>query len=188
MIMKLAVLLLLFVALSMPSPAFDADRLNWGKNDTGPFVQEADALDVGELKVPDDLYIYYSSGACHAEWGRTNIWIDAKGDGLYESGSGILVFFDSRMRQLMDLKIFMDCDADIRFVRRLKRDMRDRGRSVESVIDQYLSTVRPMHLQFVEPTRRYAGIVLAGDGSNDADMESIIGRIHSFWAASGQSK
>ena len=101
---------------------------------------------------------------------------------------GILVLFESRIRQLMDLKIFMDCDADIRFVRRLKRDMSERGRSVESVIEQYLSTVRPMHLQFVEPCRHYADAILAGDGSNDADIESIIGRIWSFLASSGQNR
>lgn len=95
---------------------------------------------------------------------------------------GILVFFDSRMRQLMDLKIFMDCDADIRFVRRLNRDMHDRGRSVESVIEQYISTVRPMHLQFVAPSMRNADIILAGDGANDADIESIAERIRSFLA------
>ncbi len=96
---------------------------------------------------------------------------------------GILVLFDSRMRQYMDLKIFMDCEADIRFVRRLRRDMTNRGRSAESVVEQYLSTVRPMHLQFVEPSRRYADIILAGDGSGDASMESIIERIRSFLAA-----
>jgi len=95
---------------------------------------------------------------------------------------GILVLFDSRMRRCMDLKIFMDCDADIRFVRRLRRDMKDRGRSVESVVEQYLSTVRPMHLQFVEPSRRYADIIFAGDGSGDADMESITERVRSFLA------
>jgi len=101
---------------------------------------------------------------------------------------GILVFHDPRMRQLMDLKIFMDCDADIRFVRRLMRDIHDRGRSVESVVEQYLCTVRPMHLQFVEPSRRYADVVLAGDGSKGADMESITGRIHSFLATYSQTK
>ena len=95
---------------------------------------------------------------------------------------GILVFFEAQMRRLMDLKIFMDCDADIRFVRRLKRDMHDRGRSVESVVEQYMSTVRPMHLQFVEPSRIHADIVLAGDRFNDVDVESIAGKIRSFLA------
>lgn len=101
---------------------------------------------------------------------------------------GILVFFDFRMRQLMDLKIFVDCDADIRFVRRLKRDMHDRGRSVESVVEQYMSTVRPMHQKFVEPSRHYADIILAGDGSNNADIESITGRILSFLATLSQNQ
>lgn len=101
---------------------------------------------------------------------------------------GILVLSDSRMRPLMDLKIFMDCDADIRFVRRLRRDIHHRGRSAESVVEQYLSTVRPMHLQFVEPSRRYADIIIAGDGSGDADMESIAERIRSFLAAPGPTR
>jgi uridine kinase len=67
---------------------------------------------------------------------------------------GILVFYDARMRRLMDIKIFVDCDADIRFIRRLERDLRERGRCVESVMEQYVTTVRPMHLQFVEPSMR----------------------------------
>jgi uridine kinase len=89
---------------------------------------------------------------------------------------GILIFCDERLRRLMDLKVFLDCDADIRFARRLKRDLQERGRSVDSVIEQYLTTVRPMHLQFVEPTRRYADIILPEDG---AGIDLILGRIHS---------
>jgi uridine kinase len=93
---------------------------------------------------------------------------------------GILVFFDERMRGLMDLKIFVDCDADVRFARRLKRDLHERGRSVDSVIEQYLTAVRPMHLKFVEPTRRYADIILPEGGLNEADIDLIIGKIRSF--------
>jgi uridine kinase len=94
---------------------------------------------------------------------------------------GILIFFDERLRRLMDLKIFMDCDADIRFTRRLKRDLRERGRSVNSVIEQYLATVRPMHLQFVEPSRRYADIILAERDLNGSGIDCIIGKIRSFF-------
>jgi uridine kinase len=90
---------------------------------------------------------------------------------------GILVFFDERMLRLMDLKIFMDCDADVRFARRLRRDLHERGRSVDSVIEQYLTTVRPMHLQFVEPTRRYADIILPEGGLKEAGIDLIIGKI-----------
>ena len=93
---------------------------------------------------------------------------------------GILVFFEDRMRQLMDMKIFVDCDADIRFTRRLMRDIQERGRSVESVIDQYVSTVRPMHLEFVAPSRRYADVILSGERFNDRDVEFVTDKIRSF--------
>ncbi len=95
---------------------------------------------------------------------------------------GILVFFDAGMRKLMDLKIFVDTDADIRFIRRLERDIRSRGRSVESVIEQYLTTVRPMHLQFVVPTMRYADIILPEGGFNEAAIDLITGKIRSVLA------
>jgi uridine kinase len=93
---------------------------------------------------------------------------------------GILVFFDAEMRSLMDLKIFVDCDADIRFIRRLERDIHARGRSAESVIEQYLSTVRPMHLQFVAPTMRHADIILPEGGFNDVAIDLITGKIRSI--------
>ncbi len=92
---------------------------------------------------------------------------------------GILVFWNERMRRLMDIKIFVDCDADIRFIRRLGRDLRERGRSVESVIEQYITTVRPMHLQFVEPTMRYADIILPEGGLNEVGIDLITGKIRS---------
>jgi len=92
---------------------------------------------------------------------------------------GILVFFDAQMRSLMDIKIFVDCDADIRFIRRLERDFRERGRSVESVIEQYNATVRPMHLQFVEPARRYADIIIPEGGFNEVGIDLITAKIRS---------
>lgn len=92
---------------------------------------------------------------------------------------GILIFYDARMRSLMDLKIFVDCEADIRFVRRLERDIRVRGRTVESVIEQYLTTVRPMHLQFVEPCMRYADKIIPEGGFNEAAIDLITGKLRS---------
>jgi uridine kinase len=77
---------------------------------------------------------------------------------------GILIFADENLRRIINLKIFVDTDADIRFIRRLRRDVADRGRTVESVIDQYLTTVRPMHLEFVEPTKRYADLIIPEGG------------------------
>ena len=84
----------------------------------------------------------------------------------------------------MDLKIFVDTDADIRFIRRLDRDVHERGRSVESIITQYMTTVRPMHLQFVEPSKRYADIIIPEGGFNDVGIDLITGKIKSFLARS----
>src|SRR5207237_10592589 len=79
---------------------------------------------------------------------------------------GILIFAESALRQLFDVRIFVDTDADIRFIRRLRRDVAERGRSVESVIHQYLTSVRPMHLEFVEPSKRYADVIIPEGGHN----------------------
>ncbi len=95
---------------------------------------------------------------------------------------GILVFADERLRDLMDIKIYVDTAADIRFIRRLLRDIKERGRSVESVIEQYQSTVRPMHMQFVEPSKEYADIIIPEGGHNDVAMEMVIGRIERLLA------
>jgi uridine kinase len=95
---------------------------------------------------------------------------------------GILVFDLPRLRGLMDLKIFVDADADIRFIRRLDRDVHERGRSVESIINQYLTTVRPMHLQFVEPSKRYADIIIPEGGYNEVGIDLITEKIKSILA------
>jgi len=90
---------------------------------------------------------------------------------------GILLFADERLREMFDLKIFVDTEADVRFIRRLRRDIEERGRSLESIIDQYLKTVRPMHFEFVEPTKRYADVILPRGGQNTAGIEVIAARI-----------
>jgi len=89
---------------------------------------------------------------------------------------GILVLYEPELRELMDLKVYVDTDADLRIVRRLERDMNERGRSFESVQDQYLTTVRPMHLQFVEPSKRYADIVIP-EGYNLGAVSTVISMI-----------
>ncbi len=86
---------------------------------------------------------------------------------------GILLFVDPRVRELCDVKVFVDADADIRLIRRLRRDMRSRGRPLNEIIDQYLSTVQPMHLQFVEPSKRYADIIVPRGGHNAIAIEMI---------------
>ena len=93
---------------------------------------------------------------------------------------GILVLEDSELRRMMDIKIYVDADADVRFIRRLNRDLRERGRSIESVVDQYMSTVRPMHLQFVEPSKRYADIIIPEGGHNRVALDTIIARIRAM--------
>jgi len=93
---------------------------------------------------------------------------------------GILIFADPELRELMDVRIFVDTDADIRFIRRLKRDMEQRGRTLESVIHQYLNTVRPMHLEFVEPSKRYADIIIPEGGYNQVALDMLVARIRSM--------
>ncbi len=90
---------------------------------------------------------------------------------------GILIFTEAALRDLFDVKIFVDTDADIRFIRRLQRDIAERGRTMESVITQYLTTVRPMHLEFVEPSKRYADVVIPEGGLNEVAMDMVIARI-----------
>jgi uridine kinase len=90
---------------------------------------------------------------------------------------GILIFVDKPLRDLMDVKLYVDTDADLRLIRRLQRDIRERERTLESVIRQYLETVRPMHLEFVEPSKRYADIIIPAGGFNAAAIEMIVARI-----------
>jgi uridine kinase len=95
---------------------------------------------------------------------------------------GILVFVDARLRDAMDMKIFVDTDADIRVFRRIRRDMEHRGRSFESIRDQYYKTVRPMHLQFVEPSKRWADLIIPEGGNNKVALDLIISKLESVLA------
>ena len=90
---------------------------------------------------------------------------------------GILIFADKRLRDLMDVKIYVDADADIRLLRRLARDINERGRSLQSVIDQYIATVRPMHLEFVEPSKRYADVIIPEGGFNEVAIDMVASRL-----------
>lgn len=98
---------------------------------------------------------------------------------------GILIFADKTLREMMDVKIFVDTDADIRFIRRLERDIAERGRTMESVIRQYLETVRPMHLEFVEPSKRYADIIIPEGGFNTIAIDMVVARIEALLQESG---
>ena len=90
---------------------------------------------------------------------------------------GILIFADSRLLEQMDIKVFVDTPDDIRFIRRLRRDIAERGRTVESVIEQYLVTVRPMHMQFVEPSKREADVIIPEGGHNLVSIDLLSGKI-----------
>jgi uridine kinase len=93
---------------------------------------------------------------------------------------GILIFVDAVLRKLCDVKIFVDTAADIRFIRRLQRDIEERGRTTTSVVRQYLDTVRPMHLEFVEPSKRYADVIIPEGGLNTVAMDMVVARLESL--------
>ena len=96
---------------------------------------------------------------------------------------GILVLADPRLRALFDLKIYVDTDADMRLLRRLQRDIEERGRSFDSVRDQYYASVRPMHLQFVEPSKRWADVIVPEGGDNRAAIELLVGKVEHVLAS-----
>jgi uridine kinase len=90
---------------------------------------------------------------------------------------GILLFSDPRVRDLCDVKVFVDADADVRLIRRIRRDIAKRGRPLDEILDQYLTTVQPMHLQFVEPSKRYADVIVPRGGHNTIAIEMIVAKI-----------
>ena len=98
---------------------------------------------------------------------------------------GILILDDERLRNLMDIKVFVDTDSDIRIIRRIKRDMEERGRTLDSVIDQYLATVKPMYHQFVEPTKRYADIIVPEGGQNHVAIDLLATKVKDVLNARG---
>lgn len=93
---------------------------------------------------------------------------------------GILIFVEKTLRELFNMKIYVDTDPDIRFIRRLKRDLEERNRTMQSVVDQYLNTVRPMHLEFVESSKRYADIIVPQGGLNPVALDMVIARLKSL--------
>jgi uridine kinase len=93
---------------------------------------------------------------------------------------GILIYAEPELRKLFDMKLYVDTDADLRFIRRLQRDIAERGRTPDSVIEQYLATVRPMHLEFVEPSKRYADIIIPEGGQNTVAIEMVVARIETL--------
>ena len=141
--------------------------------DTPLLVQHLDALRAGQ-PVACPTYDY----TVHNRAAETITVVPAK-----VVVEGILIFAEPELRERLDIKIFVDTDADVRILRRIVRDVRDRGRTLESVITQYLTTVKPMHEQFVEPSRKYADIIVLEGGHNLVALDMIMQRIASHIAS-----
>ena len=98
---------------------------------------------------------------------------------------GIMIFTNKEVRDRLDLKVFVDTPDDIRFIRRLTRDIKERGRTLDSVIEQYLTVVRPGHYEFIEPTKQFADIIIPEGGANERALDVLVGFINSILSASG---
>lgn len=141
--------------------------------DTGLFVQHIQALRAGRsVEVPQYDFM------THQRKSETRLHLPTP----VLVVEGILLFSDETIRSLLDLKVFVDTDADIRVLRRVRRDMEHRGRTFESVREQYYQTVRPMHLQFVEPSKRWADIILPEGGHNTVALDLLVTRIKAVLA------
>lgn len=154
-------------------------RLNWDHPDAfdiALFASHLDALGRGEA-IEKPIYDY-ATHSRRAETARVEpadvVVVD-----------GILLLVDERVRQRLDVKVFVDADADIRLVRRIRRDMASRGRPLEEILDQYVSTVRPMHLQFIEPSKRWADVIVPRGGHNTVAIEMILAKIRQRLALAG---
>ena len=128
---------------------------------------------VGQLKAGIEVELPIYDFTHHARTEKT-IHVDACPVILVE---GILIYVEPRLRELFDVRIFVDTDPDIRLIRRIERDITERGRTLESVLHQYQRTVRPMHLEFVEPSKRYADIIIPEGGFNEVALDMVIARI-----------
>ena len=142
--------------------------------DTPLLVQHLDALRAGQA-IECPIYDY----TVHNRAAETTTVTPAKVIVV----EGILIFAEPELRERLDIKLFVDTDADVRILRRIVRDVRDRGRSLESVVNQYLTTVKPMHEQFVEPSRKYADIIVLEGGHNLVALDMIMQRIASHIAS-----
>lgn len=138
--------------------AFDTDLL---------IEQLGDLLEWKAIDIPVYDYVQHTRG-------KQTVHVEPKEVIIVE---GILVLNDPRLRDLMDIKIFVDTDDDIRIIRRIQRDLEERGRSLQSVIDQYLSTVKPMYHQFIEPTKRYADIIVPEGGENQVAIDILVTKV-----------
>ena len=134
------------------------------------------ARHVAALKAGQTIEVPVYDFTRHVRTAKTRR-VEARGVVLVE---GILIFTEPELRRLFDIKIFVDTDADLRFIRRLRRDIEERGRTVDNVIGQYLETVRPMHLEFVEPSKRWADLIIPEGGFNAVALDVVCARVEAL--------
>ena len=149
------------------------ERLKTNYDHPSAFDNELLMKQIDQLKQYEAIEIPVYDYALHTRSEKT-IHIKPKEVIVLE---GILVLEDAKLRDLMDIKIYVDTDADIRILRRMVRDIEERGRTIESVVDQYLSAVRPMHNQFVEPSKRYADVIIPEGGENRVAIDLVATKI-----------
>lgn len=138
--------------------------------ETDLMVRHLKALKAG-IPIQRPVYSY-------TEYNRTSETVEIKPTSVVIV-EGLLIFQNPELRELMDIKIFVDTDADVRILRRIMRDVKERGRSIDSVVEQYLTTVKPMHEQFIEPSKRFADIIVLEGGHNLVALDMIMQRIAS---------
>ena len=155
-------------------PPANRERINFDHPDsldTALLVEHVRALRAGRaVEIP--VYDF----ATHTRTGRTTT-VESRPVVIIE---GILILADPALRHLLDITVFVDTDPDIRLIRRIRRDVSERARTWESVVEQYVDTVRPMHLEFVEPSKRHAQMIITEGGHNDAAVEMVITKIRSM--------
>lgn len=152
-------------------PLAERKKLNYDQPDA--FETDLMVRDVEALRRGESIFCPVYDYSIYNRSGKT-IRIDPAKVILLE---GIMIFENKALRDLMDIKVFVDADADVRLLRRLARDVNTRGRTLESVMQQYLETVKPMHEQYVEPTKKFCDIVVPGGGQNQVALDLLISRI-----------
>jgi uridine kinase len=156
------------------------DRAHFNYDHPNAIETELFVHHLAQLQAGDAVHVPVYDFTHHARTAKTHL-LEPRPVILVE---GILILAEKSVRERLDIKVFVDADADLRLIRRLKRDTHERGRSPDSVIEQYLATVRPMHLEFVEPSKRYADIIIPEGGHNRVALDMIAARIEEISAAS----
>jgi len=151
----------------------DEDLLNYNFDHPQALDSELLVAHLRSLKAGEAIEVPVYDFVTHRRTAET-VRVKAKPVILLE---GILLFVEPQLRQLLDFKIFVDTDSDVRLIRRIRRDIRERGRTLEDVMRQYLETVRPMHLEFVEPSKRWADVIVPEGGENRVALGMVIARL-----------